>query len=224
MNLEKVIISTGSRPTPRSRSIAVWAISSIFLRLLTGSRGVLLQHLLFVHVFNCVIEVRYGLLVLLSDLFDLSEIGLALSQLLAQSDVVTDGVADFLFVEWHLEAEMLEQLSGIVLELASLEQVLLVVIDLGLVLLKEVFFVVHVVNHDLLLLLHGQISCIVLVLEILNDLSHDEYLGAIVIKLLLKLGVTFLEKLYLLLELLFKDGSSAGLFLIVFVAASRNQS
>lgn len=185
MNLEKVIISTGSRPTPRSRSIAVWAISSIFLRLLTGSRGVLLQHLLFVHVFNCVIEVRYGLLVLLSDLFDLSEIGLALSQLLAQSDVVTDGVADFLFVEWHLEAEMLEQLSGIVLELASLEQVLLVVIDLRLVLLKEVFFVIHVVNHDLLLLLHGQISCIVLVLEILNDLSHDEYLGAIVIELFL---------------------------------------
>jgi len=156
MHLEKVIcIIVGC--SVFGSSAAVWAI----LRLTRDF--VLLQHLL-AHVFNRVIEVRDGLLVLLSDLFDLLELSLVIGHLLAQGKVVADGVADLLIVEGHLQAEVLQELPGFVLHLALLEQVLLVVIDLRLILLQEVLFMVHVVNHHLLLLEDSQVCGIVLIL------------------------------------------------------------
>ena len=156
MHLEKVIcISVGCRVF--GSSAAVWAI----LRLTRDF--VLLQHLP-AHVFNRVIEVRDGLLVLLSDLFDLLELSLVIGQLFAKDKVVADGVADLLIVEGHLQTEVLQELPGFVLHLALLEQVLLVMIDLHLILLQEVLLMVHVVNHHLLLLEDSQVCGIVLIL------------------------------------------------------------
>ena len=174
MHLEKVIcISVGCRVF--GSSAAVWAI----LRLTRDF--VLLQHLP-AHVFNRVIEVRDGLLVLLSDLFDLLELSRVIGQLFAKDKVVADGVADLLIVEGHLQAEVLQELPGFVLDLAFLEQVLLVVINFKLILLQEVLLMIHVINHHLLLLENSQVCSIVLVLQILNDLSHDEHFGAFVLK------------------------------------------
>jgi len=197
MHLEKVIcITVGGRAF--GSSAAVWAV----LRL---THDFVLLHHLRAHVFNRVIEVRNGLLVLLSDLFDLLELSFIVGQLFAQDKVVANGVADLLIVEGHLQAEVLQELPGFVLDLAFLEQVLLVVINFELILLQEVLLMVHIVNHHLLLLEDSQIRGIVLILEVLNDLSQDEHFGTFVVEQLFKLGGALLEDLVLLLELLFKN-------------------
>ena len=174
MHLEKVIcITVGGRAF--GSSAAVWAV----LRL---THDFVLLHHLRAHVFNRVIEVRNGLLVLLSDLFDLLELSFIVGQLFAQDKVVANGVADLLIVEGHLQAEVLQELPGFVLDLALFEQVLFVMIDLHLILLQEVLLMIHVINHHLFLLENSQVCSIVLVLQILNDLSHDEHFGAFVLE------------------------------------------
>ena len=108
--------------------------------------------LLLLHVLNCVLEVSDRLFVLLTHLFDLGELSLKLSHFVPQVEVVADGIAHFLVAQRLFQSELLEQLSGLVLKLAFLEQVLLIVIYFHLVLLKQVLFMIHVINHHLLFL------------------------------------------------------------------------
>ena len=83
---------------------------------------------------------------------------------------------------------------------------------------------VHVVNHHLLLLEDSQVGGIVLILQVLNDLSQDEHFGALVVEELFKLGGALLQQLVLLLKLLLKNrGSTASLLLIALRIARRNQ-
>lgn len=108
--------------------------------------------LLLLHVFNRVFEASDGLFVLLSHLFDLGELGFKLSHFVPKVEVVADGIAHFLVAKGLFQPELLEQLSSLVLKLAFLQQVLLIVVNFHLILLKQVLLMIHVIDHHLLFL------------------------------------------------------------------------
>jgi len=108
--------------------------------------------LLLLHILNRVFEVSDGLFVLLSHVFDLGELGFKLSHFVPKVEVVADGVAHFLVAKGLFQSKLLEQLSGLVLKLAFLQQVLLIVVNFHLVLLKQVLLMIHVIDHHLFFL------------------------------------------------------------------------